>query len=1588
MAALLSLCANNAHATVGVKPALAVTSNTPLPSTTVLGRKWFTDNTITFGIAVNANGEPGPVTITCKLDDAPAAPCPGLVQQTATTYSFTFGLIADGSHDVTIAVTDAEGDSQNATVLVGVDTQDPLVTFERPVGPVVRTTLSEFVAEFSVFDGFFASAPAAECRLDGGDWNLCEQFYVHTLYGLMRQPISGLSAGIHTFNVRATDLVNRTTVNTLTIHVQAPGQGVDVEMPSSTTFSAAHPDLRIDLTNNTDQDLISFGYRFPDGLFLNSAAVPGQNADGSRCPYPYLADFFTNCDEQTKQDTRVGSAQATVDIGGQEVVLDGSIHIVDSMNGDEPAALVYAIDATIGALDFGTIVIPARLAVVSKEGDPMVYEDLIRGPTGLDLVVDSMPTELEDLDHGNVDFTIKRLTLDLEGDAGGGSQPFITSPSSCEPGSAIATVITDDNESHISQPSHSSTDCDAVAFEPVIDQFQLTSNVKNDAVGLSMNVHLPDKNSTIEGVQLDLPRSLATNSLAYGTKCLPSQVMRQDPEDDGNGGCPASTVVGTASISTPLSAAPITGNVYIEDSGESLPHLFFNVRDGSIGVNARLRALTEVVAGSSSGQIRLSFDTYSDGGPRSMAALPITDLAIDLPGTHQGAGGSLTPLFKIAATCNPTDFAFARFSSHARPGEDLYESISPSLTSTGCTDTAKIDLHETLFSPVEGGTTSSTSAAFRLNWTGGGSTTFRCSLDDAPFDTNCGTATPSASIVKQFSGLADGVHKLTVAAGSPEDQDVFIWKVDTTVPRDIAAPVAPVITSGPIDGSTSADSTPNWLFTSSDGVGTPAIELRFQCRLDGAAYVSCGTGSPGHFDSPELAGAAASFDGQHEFSVRTQDKSGNVSASTDVTFTVAKPFAPTIVGEVSDSAISANPAVSVEFGNESSDDLRDVTISLPDEMSVNPNSVAQVCTFASASVAGCPAGSQVGTVEAVVQVDRSRLKLPGLAYLVEAATVTDLNRLAVVIDPTIGAIDFGGKIVMIGQGIARTSPAGVDYQFESMPISVMDAPKSTAMAFRMRSLKLDFAQSPDGNDPQFTNPSNCTPRSFGISLTTYADIFATATDPFTPTGCYSPPPVVDITSPSANSVTNDNTPALTFTVTDPAATCTLSIDGGSTSAVTSGVSLTALADGLHTTLVNCTNSAGGGSDTHTFRVDTTAPTVVISSPATGSVTTDATPTLDFSVNDAGDATPSCDTADGADLGPFSQGVQSVTVTCLDDAGNAGTATTSFTVAEAGFNPALSASLSGRSGAAASPGQPAALALMLTTAPGDERAAALSVDLPSIIGVSVANLPDALCEAGQAAAGACPAGSRVGSATANAGALSGTVFMLRGASSSAPDIAVVFTGQSNWLRGSRTTVAGGRMRLSFIGQPAALPVTGLSLAIDGFFTLTSEACGAVDLSLPTSTTSENGETVTLNSQLSIQGSGLPSACSAGLNVKAKFSNRAKKSTLAITAKADAGQPLGKLSITLPNGLKQVKKSLAKKLVVKANGKRLAAKCFKFRSTARLDIGLCGKPASKVEIAYKSGALIAVKKVTGKTKFKLVATPLNGAPLTLKPALATR
>lgn len=190
-------------------------------------------------------------------------------------------------------------------------------------------------------------------------------------------------------------------------------------------------------------------------------------------------------------------------------------------------------------------------------------------------------------------------------------------------------------------------------------------------------------------------------------------------------------------------------------------------------------------------------------------------------------------------------------------------------------------------------------------------------------------------------------------------------------------------------------------------------------------------------------------------------------------------------------------------------------------------------------------------------------------------------------------------------------------------------------------------------------------------------------------------PIITITAPTASSTLTNNKPTITWKVTDAdsgvnPSTISIKIDSGSVikSGITktasgkgytcSYVPTTALTDGSHTITVNASDYDGNAATAKsvTFKVDTTPPTLSVSSPAAGLITNTAALTVSGTTNDATSSPVTVKiTLNGANQGTVTvassgafskavtlkEGSNTIVVTATDAVGKASTITRTVTL---------------------------------------------------------------------------------------------------------------------------------------------------------------------------------------------------------------------------------------------------------------------------------------------------------------------------------------
>ncbi|MQA76119.1 MAG: hypothetical protein GEU88_17590 [Solirubrobacterales bacterium] len=222
---------------------------------------------------------------------------------------------------------------------------------------------------------------------------------------------------------------------------------------------------------------------------------------------------------------------------------------------------------------------PARFGIVLHAPIPTAPPIILQSPArlrpsdfGLDSVLTDLPTTAT-LAPGlpPVPIQITSITLTIAGQVGNPPKGFLRNPTSCTP-KAIGfdgrawTGATASGQA----PGFTPTNCAALPFTP-----ELAASARPEGIGapveLTTTISQTIEEAGLARAQVILPNGITGNNSLLGTKCPRANFEAAS--------CPANTLIGTASASSPLQAQPLTGTVYlIEPTVPGLPDIGLDLR--------------------------------------------------------------------------------------------------------------------------------------------------------------------------------------------------------------------------------------------------------------------------------------------------------------------------------------------------------------------------------------------------------------------------------------------------------------------------------------------------------------------------------------------------------------------------------------------------------------------------------------------------------------------------------------------------------------------------------------------------------------------------------------------------------------------------------------------------------------------------------------------------------------------------------------------------------------------------------------------------------------------------------------------------
>jgi uncharacterized repeat protein (TIGR01451 family) len=330
----------------------------------------------------------------------------------------------------------------------------------------------------------------------------------------------------------------------------------------------------------------------PDAALAAAAARPGKAEQASlSCPA-----------------SRIGSVTVGAGPGTNPFNASGTAYLAGPYKG-APMSVAVITPAVAGPFDLGTVVVRNALYVDSETAQGKVVSD------PFPKIIDGVPLKL------------RSILVNLD------RPSFTLNPTNCSPLSIDARITSTDGAVANSSNRFVADGCRTLGFKPNLKLSLKGGTKRSDYPALRAELNYPKGNyANIAKAVVSLPHSefLAQNHIK--TICTRVQFAADQ--------CPAGSIYGFATATTPLLDAPLSGPVYLRSSSNPLPDLVAALH-GQIDVDLIGRI------DSHKGGIRTTFDSVPDA--------PVSKFVLTMQG---GKKGLLVNNRNLCKSVNKADVKF------------------------------------------------------------------------------------------------------------------------------------------------------------------------------------------------------------------------------------------------------------------------------------------------------------------------------------------------------------------------------------------------------------------------------------------------------------------------------------------------------------------------------------------------------------------------------------------------------------------------------------------------------------------------------------------------------------------------------------------------------------------------------------------------------------------------------------------------------------------------------------------------------------------------------------------------------------------
>jgi hypothetical protein len=276
---------------------------------------------------------------------------------------------------------------------------------------------------------------------------------------------------------------------------------------------------------DADQRLRGLSVHLPVGIAAILASV-------TPCPEPQAGE--ADCGPESL----IGQSLASAGYGPEPYELPGRVYLTGPYEG-APFGIEDVTPAVAGPFDLGSVTVRSKIEVHPHTAAVTITTDPIP------LLVKGVPAQIKQL----------QVTVDRP--------DFQFNPTSCGPLQVTATVTGDRGATSTSTYPYDTHNCTSLPFDPGVSATTAGKTSKADGASLGLTFRSKGGEAHVAKTILTIPATLPARLTTIQKACV-AATFEANPA-----ACPEGSVIGTATVHTPVLKNPVVGPIYLVSHGNA-----------------------------------------------------------------------------------------------------------------------------------------------------------------------------------------------------------------------------------------------------------------------------------------------------------------------------------------------------------------------------------------------------------------------------------------------------------------------------------------------------------------------------------------------------------------------------------------------------------------------------------------------------------------------------------------------------------------------------------------------------------------------------------------------------------------------------------------------------------------------------------------------------------------------------------------------------------------------------------------------------------------------------------------------------------